>query len=80
MLLGKPGYNGCKTGITEAAGPCCSVTYAKDGQCFAIVLLNSISMKERWIEVPNLVEWVVSRPQLMIMGTNESFGCKTPII
>ena len=81
MLLGRSGYTGCKTGITEAAGPCCSVTYQKDGNCYAIILLNSISMKERWIEVPNLVDWVVNRPSLMINGSNETlFGCRTPII
>ena len=30
-MLKEPGYQGLKTGITEAAGPCVSVAYNKDG-------------------------------------------------
>jgi len=31
FLLQYAGYNGLKTGITEAAGPCLSASYQKDG-------------------------------------------------
>lgn len=34
-----------KTGITDAAGPCLSVGYNKDGYQFIIVLLSCISME-----------------------------------
>lgn len=56
-MLGQPGYNGCKTGITDAAGPCVSVTYQKDGFYYVIILLNAKSMEARWQEVPLLVEY-----------------------
>lgn len=48
FLLGNPGYTGCKTGITDAAGPCLSATYNKDGFNYVIILLNSKSMEARW--------------------------------
>ena len=57
FMLGQPGYNGCKTGITDAAGPCVSVTYQKDGFYYVIILLNAKSMEARWQEVPQLVEY-----------------------
>ena len=63
MMLKQAGYNGLKTGITEAAGPCLSASYCKDGNHFIVILLNSKSMEARWQEVPQLVQWAVSRPQ-----------------
>jgi len=59
-MLRQPNYNGLKTGITEAAGPCLSASYKnmKDSkQWYVIILLNSRSMIARWEEVPQLVEW-----------------------
>ena len=59
-LLGKcPGIMGCKTGITNAAGPCFAGYYeSKCGETkLAIILLHSISMESRWIEVTALVNW-----------------------
>lgn len=56
-MLGIPGYNGCKTGITDAAGPCVSVTYQKDGHYYVIILLNAKSMEARWQEIPLLVDY-----------------------
>lgn len=56
-MLGMPGYIGCKTGITEAAGPCLSAAYQKDGYFFVMVLLNSKSMEARWQEIPQLVDY-----------------------
>jgi D-alanyl-D-alanine carboxypeptidase len=56
-MLSKPGYKGCKTGITDAAGFCCSITYEKLGHHLVICLFNCESMLQRWEEVPQLVEW-----------------------
>lgn len=47
------GFEGIKTGITETAGPCLAACY-KD---LIVVVLNSKSMGERWIEVKKLVKW-----------------------
>jgi D-alanyl-D-alanine carboxypeptidase (penicillin-binding protein 5/6) len=63
LLLQKPGYTGLKTGITDAAGPCCSVSYQKEGYGFIFVLLNSNTMESRWEEVPILLNWVINKPQ-----------------
>lgn len=57
----KEGYNGVKTGITEAAGPCLSASYEKGEHHFIVVLLKSGSMDIRWEEVPQLVEWAIQR-------------------
>ena len=59
-MLREPGYCGLKTGITEAAGPCCSVAYQKDGYNLIIILLSCESMERRWEEVPMLVEWATN--------------------
>lgn len=76
MMLSKVGYTGLKTGITEAAGPCCSVTYQKDGNTFVFVLLNSNSMESRWEEVPILLNYAISKPQsqMMINGSKENLN------
>ena len=71
FMLGVPGYSGCKTGITDAAGPCLSCTFSKDGYNFVIVLLNAKSMEARWQEVPKLVEFAKHKaarlmPHLML--------------
>ena len=44
-------YNGLKTGITEAAGPCLSTSYEKGDLHLIIIILNSKSMEARWEEV-----------------------------
>jgi D-alanyl-D-alanine carboxypeptidase len=51
------GFEGIKTGITDTAGPCLSACY-KD---YIIIVLNSKSMNERWIEVKKLVKWMVKK-------------------
>lgn len=51
------GFNGIKTGVNEVAGPCLAAAY-KD---LVIVILNSKSMEERWIEVKRLVRWASLR-------------------
>jgi len=38
-MLGVPGFIGCKTGVTPAAGPCFAGCYEKNGHMFIIVVL-----------------------------------------
>ena len=45
------GLKGCKTGVTQAAGPCFAGYYEKDGLKLALVLCNSVSMDHRWVEI-----------------------------
>ena len=58
-LLGN-GFNGVKTGITDNAGPCLCVTI-RETNPIVIVLLNSRSMDDRWIEARRLADWVNCR-------------------
>ena len=51
------GFEGIKTGITETAGPCLAAYY-KD---LVIVVLNSKSMNQRWIQVKKLVKWFIKK-------------------
>ena len=60
-MLDVNGFNGAKTGITEAAGPCLAATYEKDHHSYTVVILQSNSMDSRWIEVIRLVEWAINR-------------------
>lgn len=57
------GTLGCKTGVTQSAGPCFSGRFSRKlkgkttfDNCI-VVVLNSKSMDSRWIEVPALVRW-----------------------
>lgn len=60
-LLGNlEGLIGCKTGITQAAGPCFAGYYEKGGLKLALVLCSSKSMELRWLEIEDLVEWISS--------------------
>lgn len=66
LMLQHPGYNGLKTGITEAAGPCLAASYQKEGHFLTIVILNCKSMEARWNEIHQLVDWAkarIMRPQ-----------------
>lgn len=59
-LLGRDlGFIGCKTGITKSAGPCFAGFYERNNEKFAVVVLNSRSMEQRWIEVPKILDWVL---------------------
>lgn len=58
-LLGNmDGLIGCKTGITNAAGPCFAGYYEKGSMKLAMILCHSKSMDDRWVEIRNMVEWV----------------------
>ena len=60
-MLNFPGYNGLKTGVTDAAGPCLSASYQKGDVHVVIVLFNSKTMEARWEEIPQLLEWAKER-------------------
>ncbi|TNV81785.1 hypothetical protein FGO68_gene11227 [Halteria grandinella] len=58
-LLGKQGWVGCKTGVTDPAGPCFSGWYQGEGGTYCVVVLKSRSMEQRWVEVPKMVQWAI---------------------
>jgi D-alanyl-D-alanine carboxypeptidase len=58
-LLGREGWNGVKTGVTNAAGPCFAGHYKKGEDAYIVVLLCSSSMDIRWVECPRLVSWII---------------------
>ena len=73
-LLGIDGITGTKTGITEAAGPCLSCSFEKDGNFIIVVLLQCKSMDSRWEEAQMLIDWAVQRRQLMAPIPQQNFG------
>lgn len=61
-LLGTvDGFIGCKTGITDPAGPCFCGGYEKDGEKYIVVVLSSKTMEQRWVEVPKIVDWAIKK-------------------
>jgi D-alanyl-D-alanine carboxypeptidase len=67
-LLGTvPGFVGCKTGVTDSAGPCFSGCFEAQGERICIIVLNSKTMDQRWIEVPMMAEWAIRRKQRIMM-------------
>jgi len=58
--LGK-GFNGVKTGVTPAAGPCLAASFEKDSLHLVIVVMNTKTMDNRWVEVPKLTLWAINR-------------------
>ena len=59
-LLGK-GFNGLKTGVTKAAGPCLAASYEKDNLHLVIILMHTETRDNRWHEVPKLTLWAMNR-------------------
>ena len=59
-LLGK-GFNGVKTGVTPAAGPCLAASFEKDSLHLIIIVMNTKTMDNRWVEVPKLTLWAINR-------------------
>ena len=61
-LLGNhKNWVGCKTGVTDPAGPCFSGFYEnkRKGQAYFVIVLKCKSMEQRWIEVPKMVKWAI---------------------
>jgi D-alanyl-D-alanine carboxypeptidase len=54
------GWDGVKTGVTTAAGPCLSACYSDGyGQQYVVVVLSSNSMDHRWGECIKLIRWIM---------------------
>lgn len=52
------GWEGVKTGITAAAGPCFSGFRRLEGKSYIVVVLGCESMEARWDECEKLTTWV----------------------
>lgn len=64
-LLGQvEGLIGCKTGITNPAGPCFCGGYEKDGHKYIVVVLCSKSMEARWVEVPKMIDYAIKKKRV----------------
>lgn len=59
-LLDK-GFNGVKTGVTPAAGPCLASSFEKDNLHLIVILMNTKTMDSRWVETPKLTLWAINR-------------------
>ena len=59
-LLGK-GFNGLKTGVTPAAGPCLAASFEKDNLHLIVIVMHTKTMDNRWVEVPKLTLWAINR-------------------
>jgi D-alanyl-D-alanine carboxypeptidase len=67
-LLGrKEHWVGCKTGVTDPAGPCFSGFYedSENGDRYCVVVLHSKTMETRWVEVPKMVKWAIDCKRMM---------------
>lgn len=51
------GYSGIKTGVTNNAGPCLASWYKDEKINIIVVILNSKSMEDRWLDTEELVCW-----------------------
>lgn len=65
LLDADEGIIGCKTGITNAAGPCFAGYYEKDNERFIVVVLSSKTTDARWVEVPKMVEWAIKKKNVV---------------
>ena len=64
LNTGDGGFIGCKTGITNPAGPCFCGYYENNGHKLIVVVLSSKTMEQRWIEVPKMVEWAIKKKEI----------------
>ena len=60
-LLLSRGYEGMKTGVTDAAGPCLCASWSRHSQRLIITLLHSKSMEARWEDVEQLLSWTIKK-------------------
>ncbi len=64
-LLGRKEHQlhwiGCKTGVTDSAGPCFSGFYENNdtGDKYCVIVLSCKTMESRWVEVPKMVKWAI---------------------
>ena len=52
---------GVKTGVTPAAGPCLAASFEKDSLHLIVIVMNTKTMDNRWVEVPKLTLWAINR-------------------
>jgi serine-type D-Ala-D-Ala carboxypeptidase (penicillin-binding protein 5/6) len=69
-MLDYDGYNGIKTGVTPAAGPCLASCYEKADLHIITILISSRSMEHRWVETKRLVKWAGVKHKLDIAHQN----------
>jgi D-alanyl-D-alanine carboxypeptidase len=55
-LLRRPGFEGVKTGVTVAAGPCLASLFTASNRTFIIVVLRTNKMSRRFKET----RWLLS--------------------
>ncbi len=65
--------NGMKTGFTTLAGRCFVTTAVKDGECYMLVVLNSIQ-NDIYDEVGNILDWAFE-----VFGTYEFLSEDEPL-
>jgi D-alanyl-D-alanine carboxypeptidase (penicillin-binding protein 5/6) len=56
-LLGIEGYDGVKTGTTNAAGACLIASARRDGRHLIVVILGADSSEARYVDARNLFRW-----------------------
>lgn len=56
-LLGTEGYDGIKTGTTNAAGACLVSQGTRDGKSLIIIVLGATSSDGRYVDSKNLYHW-----------------------
>jgi D-alanyl-D-alanine carboxypeptidase (penicillin-binding protein 5/6) len=56
-LLGIEGYEGVKTGTTDAAGACLVAYGSRDGRELLLVVLGSVTSDARYVDSRNLFRW-----------------------
>lgn len=62
----KKGFNGIKTGITPAAGPCMGTSFMKDNIHLIVVVLDWKNVKNRWDDSVKLTFWGFNRLNAII--------------
>jgi serine-type D-Ala-D-Ala carboxypeptidase (penicillin-binding protein 5/6) len=60
-LLGLEGYNGVKTGTTEAAGACLVSSGQQGNDELLVVVLGSATSDARYVDARNLFRWAWSQ-------------------
>ena len=53
----KSGFKGIKTGITKSAGACLSAIWENDKSCINIIVLNSETIEDRFIDTEKLLDY-----------------------
>jgi D-alanyl-D-alanine carboxypeptidase len=51
------GFVGIKTGVTLPAGPCLATHLRKKRRSYIVVLLNSRSLEQRWVDTMKVVDY-----------------------